>query len=254
MRVLCILTVWNEMEYLPLKIKYCEENKLEPYFIDNMSDDGTWEWLQKNNVASHRVDTNGSFNLRRLQDEIVKTIHKLKPDWVVYNGCDLFPVTLKPLADELEILDRNGYNLAWVDCVNFYNTGEERNVFDPFNTYFYYGAIKRYKMIHKYNPILKYEADDVSFPGQKVGNLNGVMINYGNTKTVEEREKTLARRQKAWNSGSVPKGHGIHYVIGHNKNWIWDRKELTDVRLTKYNPYVEKLQKITQNIDEWEKN
>ena len=80
------------------------------------------------------------------------------------------------------------------------------------------------------------------------------MINYGNTKTVEEREKTLARRQKAWNSGSVPKGHGIHYVIGHNKNWIWDRKELTDVRLTKYNPYVEKLQKITQNIDEWEKN
>ena len=71
MRVMCILTVWNEREYLPLKLEYCKQNKLEPYVIDNMSDDGSWEYLQDQGVKSHRVDTDGSFDLRILQDEIV---------------------------------------------------------------------------------------------------------------------------------------------------------------------------------------
>lgn len=247
MRVLCILTVWNEINYLPLKLKYCEENKLEPYFIDNMSDDGTWEWLQKHNVPSHRIDTNGSFDLRRLQDEIVKTIHRLKPDWAIYNGCDLFPITLEPLADELKKLETNGYNTAWIECVNFFNTGEDRSGFNPFNTYFYYGSVNRFKMIHKYNKVLRYLADDVSFPGQKAGVLNGIMVNYGNTKTKEERELTLKRRRKAWNEGE-PRGHGTHYLEGERRGWIWNKNELTDVRNTKYYPYIQKLQSIGDSV------
>jgi len=247
MRVLCILTVWNEINYLPLKLEYCKQNKLEPYFIDNMSDDGTWEWLQENNIPSHRIDTNGSFDLRRLQDEIVKTIHKLKPDWAIYNGCDLFPVTLNPLADELEKLDSQGYNTAWINCINFFNTGEDNSNFDPFNTYFHYGSISRFKMIHKYNPILRYLADDVSFPGQKAGELDGIMINYGNTKNKEERQKTLARRRKAWSEGE-PRGHGTHYLEGERRGWVWNKEELNDIRKTKYYPYVQKLQEVSEKI------
>jgi len=247
MRVLCILTVWNEIDYLPLKVKYCEENKLEPYFIDNMSDDGTWEWLQSNNINSHRIDTNGSFDLRKLQDEIVKTIHRLKPDWIIYNGCDLFPITLKPLADELEIVDQKGYNTVWIDCINMFNTGEEKKGFDPINTYFYFGSINRFKMIHKYNPVLRYLADDVSFPNQKTTNINGVMINYGNTKSKEERSKTLERRRKAWKEGE-PRGHGTHYLEGEKRGWIWNKNELTDIRETKYKPFLEKLQYISDKV------
>ena len=61
---MCILTVWNEREYLPLKLEYCKQNKLEPYIIDNMSTDGSWEYLQENKVPSHRLDTGDSFDLR----------------------------------------------------------------------------------------------------------------------------------------------------------------------------------------------
>ena len=91
MKVLCILTIYNEIEFLPYKIKYCKENDLDLYIIDNMSNDGSWEWLQKNNIKSHRFDTNEMFDLKALQGEIISTVHKEKPNWVIYNGCDLFP-------------------------------------------------------------------------------------------------------------------------------------------------------------------
>ena len=247
MRVMCILTVWNEREYLPLKLEYCKQNKLEPYVIDNMSDDGSWEYLQDQGVKSHRVDTDGSFDLRILQDEIVDTIHREKPDWVIYNGCDLFPVTIEPLHDSLSRLDRRGFNLAQIECVNFFNTGEERGGFDPFNTYFHYGDVNKFNMIHKYNPVLRYLADDVSFPGQRLGIIEGVMINYGNTKDEESRAETLERRRKAWRNGEPP-GHGSHYLEGERNKWIWPKGDLVDVRETKYWKYVQRLQNVSNTV------
>ena len=248
MRVVCILTVWNEIDFLPLKVKYCRLNKLIPYFIDNESDDGTWEWLQRHKIRSHRMSTNGSFSLRALQAEIVTTLHRIKPDWVVYNGCDLFPVTLRPLHDELVDLDRRGFNSAWIDCIHLYNTGEERPRFDPFNTFFYHGPVQRLKMIHKYNPYIAYHADDVSFPGQRIGWINGVMINYGQTKTKEERMRTLERRKKAWATGE-PRAYGTHYLEGEKNNWVWDRRHLTDIRQGKWAKHVIKLQQLASLVN-----
>lgn len=245
--VLCILTVWNEINYLPLKLQFCKENKLDLYVIDNMSTDGSWEWLQENNIPSHRIDTNESFALRHLQDDIVRTIHRLKPYWTIYNGCDLFPITDKPLYDSIMELDEKGYNIAAIDCCSFFNTGEEHKVFDPFNTFFYHGTIRTYNMIHKYHSKVSYNADNVSFPGQKIGKLNGIMINYGNSKTAEERAETLKRRRKAWNNGE-PRGHGVHYLTGEKLKWVRNKKDLTDGRKGKYLPYIQKLQKISEKI------
>ena len=71
MRVMCILTVWNEREYLPLKLEYCKQNKLEPYIIDNMSTDGSWEYLQENKIPSHRLSN--SFILLFIPHIIIKS-------------------------------------------------------------------------------------------------------------------------------------------------------------------------------------
>ena len=86
MRTLCILTIYNEIKFLPYKLQYCIDNNLDLYVIDNMSNDGSWEWLQENNIKSHRFDTDGMFYLKALQKEMVKTVHKEKPDWAIYNG------------------------------------------------------------------------------------------------------------------------------------------------------------------------
>lgn len=244
MRILCILTAWNEIEFLPLKKRFCEANGIDLYVIDNYSDDGTWEWLQKNGVPSHRFDTNGSFNLRKLQDEIVRTIHEQKPDWVIYNGADLFPVTDKPLYKEIQMLNDLGCNVAMQYCISFYNTGEERNPKDPFNTYFHFRGFQYLTMIHKYHPEIIYNADHVTI-GEKIqpGNIGGILINYGNTKTAQERNQSFERRKKAWVEGENP-AHGSHFREGAARDWTWNKEELTDIRETEYFRYLQKLQYI----------
>tara|TARA_Y100001968_G_scaffold295301_1_gene302563 strand:- start:3534 stop:3896 length:363 start_codon:yes stop_codon:yes gene_type:complete len=84
-----------------------------------MSDDGSWEWLQENNISPHRFDNGGIYDLFSLQSEILRTVHRIKPDWVIYNGCDLFPITLPPLAEYLELLEKNNYSGAQIDFINF---------------------------------------------------------------------------------------------------------------------------------------
>tara|TARA_B100000315_G_C14180540_1_gene408697 strand:- start:132 stop:455 length:324 start_codon:yes stop_codon:yes gene_type:complete len=106
MKVIGIQNIWNEIDYLPLKIKWCEKNNIEPYIIDNMSDDGSWEWLQKNNIPSHRFDTGGAFHLSKLNDEMTKTLHKIKPSWIIYMGCDEFFVGDKPLIKTFKQYDK----------------------------------------------------------------------------------------------------------------------------------------------------
>jgi hypothetical protein len=246
--VLCILTIWNEIKFLPLKVKFCEENNLDLYIIDNMSDDGSWEWLQENNIPSHRFDTDGAFNLRLLQDEIVRTIHKLEPYWVIYNGCDLFPITDKTLYDSIMDIDKEGYNIASIDYIGFHNTGETNdNNFDPFNTYFYHGKSTVLNMIHKYHKDVVYNGDSVSIPNKRVKKLEGVMVNYGNTKPAEERNQTLERRKKAWLQGEN-RGHGVHYLMGKKNNWKRNKNDLYDVREGNYYKFIKKLQEINKLI------
>ena len=152
MRTLCILTIYNEIEFLPYKLKYTKENDLDLYIIDNMSNDGSWEWLQDNNIKSHRFDTQGMFHLKALQNEMIKTVHKEKPDWAIYNGCDLFPLIEGSLGKKLEEINKEGYNLATIDYLMFCNTGEKRG--NPFTTYFYFHSLRNLMMIHKYDPNL----------------------------------------------------------------------------------------------------
>lgn len=245
--VLCIMTIWNEMDYLPLKVQYCKDNDLDIYIIDNMSNDGSWEWLQKNNIPSHRFDTNESFDLRGLQNEMVRTLHLLKPYWVIYNGCDLFPISKNKLYEDIMEEDKKGFNILKMDLCGVFNTGEEHNKFNPFNTYFYCGNIKEHNKIHKYHPNVSYFADNVNLPNPKIGKLEGIMINYGNSKPAEEREATLKRREKAWRNGE-PRGHGIHYLRNKALNWVRNKEELIDLRNTKYSSFLKKLQSIGDKV------
>ncbi|HRY32092.1 MAG TPA: hypothetical protein P5531_03895 [Bacteroidales bacterium] len=243
MNITCILTAYNEAKYLPLKLAFCKANGINLYVIDNYSNDGTWEWLQAHNVPSHRFDTNEAFDLPALQGEIIQTLHRIKPDWVVYNGADLFPVTPGPLCHHINDAEAMGYNLISMLAISMHNTGEPPEPFDPFNTYFYYNTFMHVQLIHKYHPDVKYCADHVWIPDQHTITVPGVMINYGQTKTQQEREETLKRRQRAWKNG-MKHGHGQHMREGNKLGWKWDKDKLKDIRNSEYAPYINKLQRI----------
>jgi hypothetical protein len=265
MRVLNILTVWNEIDLIPYQVEYCRKNGLEIYVIDNMSDDGTWEWLQEHNIPSHRIDTNGSFDLNALQREIETTTHKLSPDWLCYTGCDLFTLIKNPLIDEIKKANQLGYNKLAFKCYHIFNTGETLlgNIFDTyfmggaFNTQYFNNPSKlppvnptpqnNIGLIIKYHPDFSLYGDDVNLPNPQTFSPPGILINYGYTKSAEKRNQTLARRQKAWSNNETPKGWGFHYRVGNECNWVFPKENLIDLRTTEYYPYIQKLQQMFNN-------
>ena len=228
------MTAFNEMKYLPIKLDWCRINDVELYVIDNMSDDGTWEWLQDNNVASHRFDTQGAFHLQWLQQEIERTINTLDADWVIYHGADLFFQTPEGIRATIEQADRDGYNLIEMECINIFNTGDA--------VHEYYKTIGNITMIHKNIEGVHYFSDDVRFDNDNKKYLaDGVIINFGLTKSAAEREQTFDRRKKAWELG-LCENWGGHYTEGHDRGWIWDKQNLDYIVESKhYKHYLEFL-------------
>lgn len=245
MKYLYITHIWNEIDYLPLKVKWCKRNGLDIYILDNYSDDGSWEWLMENKIPSERIDTGGSFHLGILQKKIDSIIKKIKPEWIIYLGLDSFAMTDNKLCDEIAKISKKGFNIIQMTWGNMLNTGESRNKFDPFNTYFYYATIKqKIKLIWKYHSLCKLYADEIIYPKhKKITNLKGIILNYGNTKSINQRIETLNRRRKAWKKG-LTKGWGTYYLTYVKTNWIWNAAKVPNIKRSIYFKYIQKLQKL----------
>jgi len=228
--ILNILTVYNEMKFMPLKRKWCDLNGLNLYVLDNYSTDGTWQWLRDNNIDSERIDTDDSFDLRILQAGILKVVNKIKPEWIIYNGADLFPITEIPLRDFLSNIKED---VVTMHTLSVCNTGENSD--NPFD-YNFYNSDRLVDMISRYHKDMKWSGDDVVLKNSKKMIASGVMLNFGSTKSVKEREETYKRRIKAWNNG-MRKNWGSHYKPMHDISWIVNRKEAVDIRKTEYNKY-----------------
>jgi hypothetical protein len=89
-------------------------------------------------------------------------------------------------------------------------------------------------MIARWTPRFRFAGDRIYLSNEaKVHKSTGFVINYGMCKSREEREETYKRRIKAWEIGEL-RGHGTHYKPAHERQWIWDKKELLDIRTTRY--------------------
>ena len=240
LKILAIGFVYNEIEFIPIKHKWSRDQDIDLYIIDNMSNDGTWEYLQNNKIKSHRVDTNNTFDLRILQSEVIKVLHKIKPDWVIYHGADLFFFTKEGLRNDIEKANSEGYDGLSLTHIEMMNTGEKRNegenIFEVFN----FGLIQsKLNMVMKYKPDLKIMGDNMNSVKPKEIEY-GLLVNYGMTKSKKERIDTLDRRKKAWKNG-LKEGYGKHYVSADKNNWEWDKKVCKEIKNTKYSFFLDKI-------------
>ena len=237
MRILCIMTIYNEIDFLPYKVEWCRKNGLDLYVIDNYSTDYSYDWLKSHNIPCHQVDTKGAFDLRILQNEIIETTNEIKPDWVVYNGCDLFIFAKKPISHLCMDAEEQGVNIIGFPVIDICNIGEERtgNILGRY--YWYRDSMPMISFVYKWQPGIKYEADNVIFKGRKYWYPPGVMINYGRTKSPEKRKELLKRRKLAWKRGLVYTS-GRHYLREEGKEYRWTKDELNDIRTSRYWKYL----------------
>ena len=228
------------MDFLPAKVKWCRENGLGMYVLDNYSNDGTWEYLEKHNIPRERINTNGMFHLMMLQKATNNALYRINPDWVCYVGMDTFVCTKGTLREEVAKCHGDILLGPWI---NVFNTGEVRG--NPFQTYFYYSQIRTpIGLIFKYNRKARLFADEVKYKGAKVVRLDGVYVNFGNVKPACQRDDTLKRRQKAWTKGKLSKAMGTHYPVYKKVNWLWKKATLKDVRTSPYKNLYKKLENL----------
>jgi hypothetical protein len=231
--ILATTFVYNERPYIEDWANYYRSQGCELFVLDNMSNDGTWEWLCENDIQRARIDTDESFHLEVLQKELNNHIHRIKPFWVIYAGADLFfwlpnriDETVKKLADE-------GYNQFGVLCYSALNTGEK------FGTplYYHYYKAAPYRNLYmnaKYDEGFKIERDHIHLKERRIKDIEGVMVNYGGCKPAAEQEEKLARREKAWAQG-LDKVVGKHIRAGKGVNWTYKcDNDLMDTEHWKY--------------------
>ena len=231
MKVLATALCYNERPYIEEMVNFFKEQGCSLFILDNMSNDGTYEWLIKNNIPTARIDTKESFHLEILQKELNKHLSLINPDWIVYTGVDgyyHFPSTIK---EEIILADSLGHNIIQTFHYSVYNTGEERKL--PLNsTYFYSSKDRDLQMIAKYQKgKTEIVADAIKVVNPNVYISTGYFVNYGMCKSKKEREITYARRIKAWEKGLI-KGWGTHYKPAQLKNWKWNSNKLIDIRET----------------------
>jgi hypothetical protein len=237
-KILVSLFIYNEIDYIETFINYYKSQNCDFCFIDNYSDDGTYEYLKDNGFNVRRVDTNDSFDMPKLQESLLKFIHDIKPEWVLYTGADTFIVFDDTIENTIKYADLNGFNQISTKYLKPYNTGEPYSL--PLqNNYFYMEIKNKKRFLSKYDKSIRFDTDDVVINNSKIYN-NGVLINYGDCKPASYRNKIYNRRIKAWDMG-MNKNFGTHYINGNKKKWTWDKNSLTDIRKTKYFKYIEKI-------------
>jgi len=230
MRILVAANCYNELPYIPYMVEYYRNQGCELLINDNYSTDGTYEWLMENRIPTVRTDTNESFLLQKLNLELTKAVQILKPDWVLYCGIDIYYFFPKGIKEEIMIAESKNCNLIEVNHCTAYNTGEDFQL--PFyKNYFYVSLGRRLQMVAKFDNTLSFGPDALRVQSKRVHFSNGLLINYGMCKPPQEREETFNRRKKAWELGES-KGHGVHYKPAHDKNWLWEKEKLLDVRKT----------------------
>ena len=239
MDILLITFVYNEKPYIEDMIKYYRTQGVNIYIIDNMSNDGTYEWLVKNNVECSRFDTKESFNLNKLQKELTRIVTIKKPDWVVYASADLYYVFDKTIKETIEEANIKGYNQLNVKCYGALNTGEKFKT--PLQETYKYGVVwKTLKMNAKYVDGFKMRGDDIFINKSNPVNVGGIMINYGGCKPMREQKEKLKRRKKAWTEGLNPRT-GKHFLKYEKIDWLWNKSFCINLFESEDKKYFEKL-------------
>lgn len=242
MKIFSAFCIYNEIEMLPFKIDYMNKNNIDYYIFDNISDDGSWEWLQDNKIPSEKFDSNGMFNLSVNLKLVIDKIHEVKPDWVTMAAPDMFYVHLqKSLRQFIEYVNTLGFNgivSAYVPF-SFKFTGEESGGNDPRLTYMYYSSKGVHNIaIAKYSESLSLKhPDQFDIIGKKLyADRNFAMLHYHMRHDCKERKTTQFIRRKKWcdSQPNFKKFQAGYERLVRTNSFLFKKELLLDVTKSKF--------------------
>jgi glycosyltransferase involved in cell wall biosynthesis len=131
-RVLALLTTYNERRFIASCLEHLHAQGVETYLIDNCSTDGTVEiaeqYLGRGLAGIEEFPRDGVFNWRELLRRKEQLALEADADWLIHLDADeirLPPADRRTLAEALHAADRAGYNAVNFLEFTFMPTREE---------------------------------------------------------------------------------------------------------------------------------
>jgi len=195
MRVVALMTVRNEEQYLERCIKHLVGQGIEICLIDNDSTDRTREiaeaYLGKGVQRVERIPYEGAFELARILRNEERLAREIPADWFMHHDADEIrepPIGHSSLVDAVADADRQGYNAINFDEYVFVPTRED----DGFEGTDFVSAMRHYyffepKPLRRVNlwknssqpiDLVSSGGHSVAFRGRKVFPRNFVMRHY----------------------------------------------------------------------------
>ena len=243
MRILACGVVHNEIDNLPYLLDHLKAQGIEVFIYDNFSDDGTWEYLQKNGTQCARISSAGAFSLVEFIEKRMEKWREVQPDWCIFLDADEFPLTFQfsTLEEFIEDRDRKGFNVIQQTRINFRPTGsEDFSQGDPRKIYRYYfislpggRGHPQCDRIFKFSDGMKSCGGGhfIKRPDKRVSieSLDNPIFHY--TMRENAQEKTLQRLERRnKDEVTVKLGWNKHYrKFVTNDEWIWDKDKLYDI-------------------------
>lgn len=234
MRILNVISCYNDIDYLPYVVQYYNDQGVDLYLIDNYSTDGCFEWAKQHNIACHRIDTQGKDHDEVMHLAQLAVMHKYKPDWVIFGGGDRFIVTpsmsIKSVAQSCQ---EKGFNIIKCRRLEFCDTGEKREKVHPLKMFRHYieaGGHSKYTIcMHKYHSQNCYKGGLVQVDYPKICKIEGYELSFEATKPLEVREEKYLRKQQLIKKRVLGIEEAATLPQDKAKR-IWNKSDLLDIR------------------------
>ena len=222
MKIIAILSVYNEELHLHYCLEHLCEQGIQTYIIDNSSIDRTREiassFLNRGVIHIEIIPRRGMFELDRLLCRKEELTLELKADWYIHHDADEIrqaPDTYRTLSEGIHAVDRAGYNAINFDEFVFLPTDfgenyEHENFVKEMQYYYFFEPVPQHRINAWKNSGQKVDlhssgGHQVQFHGRRVYPRNFIMRHYialSRSHVIRKYcgrvRSELERREKGW--------------------------------------------------------
>lgn len=244
-KVLTMIQMYNEKDIVEKLIEYLLSQKLDILIIDNWSDDGTFELLEKmqyknpDRIILKRFPEEGKsdqFDLYKILEYKERLSKELSYDWFIHYDSDEYRISPwkdVTLRDAIYYIDKLGYNMIENTVIDFKLVDENSNNIFMTDGYFDFGhrpthfiQYKTWKK-SKYVDIKSSGGHDIRIKNPKSFPLKILNRHYPYRSMEQAMKKVFKDRKPRMEQGKKEHGwHGHYDNIQQIQSIICDKRQL----------------------------
>lgn len=245
-RALAVVTGHNEADILPFTLRRLVDDGFEVVYLDNWSNDGSYESVRERFAGSVHVerfptvDTH-TFGWAELLARVEEIGRRSEAQWVVHHDADEIRESPWPgvgLRDGLWNVQRRGFNAVNHQVIDFRPTAEDPvpDGVDPTTVLTWWEhlshpanlvQVKAWRNTGQAVGLAATGGHEVRFPGRRIFPYRFLLRHYPLRSPDHARRKIFQDRVNRWEEAERDRGWHRHYDhVSEQDSFVWAREDL----------------------------